>query len=96
MNESNAKTLSLWLGIAMTFALGVKYSVELKEAATNGVTVDTGQDRRIDSHETRLQAIERDSSLLVRMTALEGQMAAMVEQQKMLREELARERRRNR
>ena len=94
MNEGNAKTLSLWLGIAMTFALGVKYAVELKEAATNGVTVDTGQDRRIDSHEARLQAIERDSSLLVRMTALEGVVAAQTEQIRLLREELSRERRR--
>lgn len=90
------KDWGLWITIGTLAASGIAKGVGVEQKLDGAVTTIAAQERHFEKTDDRVSTLERDSTLLVRLTALEGHVAAMAEQVRMLREELARERRKNR
>lgn len=89
----SAERLSSWIGIAVVFAGCVASYVTLRE----GLEVSRGNDvvhaSAIAKIDDRQRAMERDSTLVTQITALNGEVAALKTQVQLLREELTRKRR---
>lgn len=88
------KDWSIWITIGTLAAGGIARFVSLEEAKTIGIANDTRQDTTASQIESRVRALESNSTLAIQLTALTGEVQALKQQVRELRDELRERRKR--